>query len=113
MKNLAFTVFRILLGIILFGKILNWILNFNDQVNMILNTAMFCLIGIAYIVVATAWDNRFIRTIFLTCGVFLIIMNFLGQNAILNILGITSILVPMLIGRFYKEKTESSDALKA
>jgi hypothetical protein len=113
MRNLAFTVFKISLGLIFFAKLLNWILHFSDQVNMILNTAMFCLIGIAYIVMATAWNNKFIRTIFLACGVFLIVMNFLGQNVFFNILGIASILTPMLIGRFYKEKTVDADPLKA
>ncbi len=65
---------------------------------------MFSLIGVAYVVVGFAWNNKFTKIIFITCGLFLIAMNFIEKNTILTIIGIICMLTPMLIGRFYKEK---------
>lgn len=104
MKNVFFKVFRILIGLVLIGKILNWFLNFSDAMNQILNIAMFCLIGIAYLVIGYLWDSKFVKIINITCGLFLLAMNFLTKNLALNILGILCILTPLLIARFYKEK---------
>lgn len=104
MKNALFKIFRISIGIVLFGKISNWVFNFGDQINQILNASMFCLIGIAYIIVGFIWDNKFIKTIILTCGLFLLVMNFFAKgNIALDIFGVLCILTPMLIARFYKE----------
>jgi hypothetical protein len=103
-KNALYTVFIILIALVLAGKVLNWILNFSDETNHILNSTMFILIGVAYIVVGFVWDNWLIKTAIITCGIFLIIMNFFESNTILNVIGIVCILTPMLIARFNKEK---------
>ena len=104
MKNALFTAFKILIFLVLIGKVLNWFLNFNDETNLVLNTAMFTLIGIAYIVMGYVWDNKFLKLIISTCGVFLITMNFFSNNLTLEIIGIICILTPMFIARFYKGK---------
>lgn len=112
MKNLLFTIFKIAIGIVLFAKVLNWIFKFNDEVNQLINTSMFCLIGIAYIVVGFVYDNKWIKAIIITCGLFLLAMNFMSPNNVLDILAIACLLVPMLIGRFYKEGN-AGNVLKA
>lgn len=92
-----------MLGVVLAGKILNWLLHFNDTTNFILNTSMFSLIGIAYIVVGAIWDKRAGKVILIFCGLFLITYNFLPENIVFQIVGIACILVPMLIARFSKD----------
>ncbi len=103
MKNRLFTIFRICIFLVLFAKVLNWILHFSDETNSFLNMAMFFLIGIAYLVMGYLWDTIFTRIIITTCGLFLIAMNFVESSMFLNILRIFCILTPMLIARFSKE----------
>ena len=104
MKKTIFTLFRILLLLVLISKVLNWFLKFDEVTNQVLNTAMFCLIGIAYLVMGYAWDKKIISVIIITCGLFLIIMNFLPDKTWITIIGIVCILFPMLITRFQKKE---------
>ena len=100
MKNNIFKLFKVVIGVVLFGKVLSWVLHFNDPVNHLLNTAMFCLIGLAYLVVGYSWDNKIASLVIVACGLFLLVMNILPRNVILYITGIVSIIIPMLIARF-------------
>ncbi|WP_179333056.1 hypothetical protein [Winogradskyella costae] len=107
MKKILFTIFRVLIGIILIGKISNWFLNYSDETNQILNAGMFTLIGIAYLVGGFIWDKKLTNIIFLICGMYLIAMNFIGNFKIYkSIIGIACILTPMLITRFSPEETD-------
>ncbi len=112
MKNAIFIVFKTLIALVLVGKVLNWFLDFSYGTNQLLNAAMFSLIGIAYLVVGFAWDSKLTKVVFITCGLFLIAMNFFEKNTILTIVGIICILTPMLIGRFYKEKEVELNTLE-
>ncbi len=107
MKNKISLLFRILLIVVLVGKILNWFLKFDAGTNQILNTAMFCLIGIAYIVMGFVWDKKLAKVLMVFCGIFLIIMNFIPQTTLINIIGILCMLFPLIIARFHKEKDSS------
>jgi hypothetical protein len=107
MKRSFFTIFRILLAIVLTGKILNWFLNFSDETNQVLNIAMFSLIGIAYMIIGFAWDNKLVKFIIVGCGAFLLVQNFLFPGLILNIVSIFCIITPLLIARFNKESRKS------
>lgn len=113
MKNTAFTVFKILCLAILTAKILNWFLDFSAQTNGLLNTIMFCLIGIAYLVFGFVWKNKWINSIFIICGLYLIIMNFIQKDVFLNIISFICILTPLLIGRFYKAEDDEKQLMKA
>ncbi len=106
MKDALFTATRILIFIVLLGKVLNWFLDFSHETNNILDIVMFTLIGIAYIVMGWVWDNKVTKVVAITCGVFLIAMNFFDNTPLLNLIGIVCILTPMLIARFYKEGDE-------
>lgn len=106
MKNILFTIFRILLALVILGKILNWFLNFNSEINDVLNIAMFSLIGIAYIGMGYVWKKSVIKIVIIACGVFLIVINFFRSSMVLDIIGIFCILIPMIIARFYKEKDD-------
>lgn len=92
MKNTFFTLFKILIAVVLFGKVLNWLLHFSDETNQILNTIMFSLIGISYLVYGFVWENKWLKTVVIACGVFLIVMNFFERNLVLDIIGIVCIL---------------------
>lgn len=108
--KILLTIFRILIAIVLVAKISNWFFHFNDQTNSLLNTAMFSLIGMAYLAMGYIWDGKFLKVVIIACGLFLIVMNFLTPNNILDILGIACVLTPMLIARTYKEpKSEATE----
>lgn len=113
MKNKIFTAFKILIALVLIGKILNWFLNFSQETNQQLNMAMFSLIGIAYVVMSYSWNQQLIRIGIISCGLFLIAMNFFPATTPLEIVGIICILAPMLIARFYKEKTAAVHSTKS
>lgn len=110
MKKIAFTIFRILIGIILIGKISNWFMNYSDETNKILNALMFTLIGIFYLIGGFIWNKKSTNIIFLICGLYLIAMNFISDFGISkSILGIVCILIPMLIVRFLPEKADKKE----
>lgn len=97
-------IYRILLAIVVVGKISNWFLNYSDETNKILSTAMFCLIGMAYLVLAWAFDKFILKLIFLSCGLYLIVLNFLANFGWNSIIGIVCVLTPIIIGRFLPEE---------
>jgi hypothetical protein len=105
MKKILFTIFRFLFIIILIAKISNWFFSYNDLTNKIINAAMFVLIGIAYLVVGFFWEKKIINIIFIACGGYLIIMNFMDNFILKSIIGILCILTPMLIARFSPKQT--------
>lgn len=109
MKQVFLKIFRILIALVLIAKILNWFLHFNHTTNQILNTIMFSLIGIAYIVMGTVWSNRFVKISITACGAFLIVMNFFNDHIALNIIGIACILTPVLIARFHKDPNSEKE----
>lgn len=88
------------LSVILIGKTSNFFLHYSAETNKILNTAMFTLIGIAYLVFAFAWKKKLLNLIFIVCGLYLIGMNFIDDFELKSIIGIVCILLPMLITRF-------------
>lgn len=105
MKAVFFKIFMVLLAMVFFGKVLNWIFTFSSETTQLINMAMFLLIGIAYIVMGYVWHGRWNKIIITACGVFVIAMNFVNKNTAIEILSIACLLTPMLIARFYKEKT--------
>lgn len=113
MKNSLFITFRILLWIVLLGKILNWFLDFNENVNMALTIALFTLIGIAYVIGGYIWRKQPVKTIFLLCGMYLVLMNFFANNAVLSVSAIICILCPCWLSAFQKTKIIASTRQKA
>ncbi|MCJ8497127.1 sodium/glutamate symporter [Chryseobacterium salipaludis] len=109
MKKNLHKLFLILIGIVLIGKLSSWFLNYNDETNHILNIGMFTLIGIAYLVGGFVWGKKPVNIIFLTCGTYLIIMNFIGDFGLKPIIGIVCILTPMLIARFSRDETDENE----
>ncbi|MAN86449.1 MAG: hypothetical protein CL555_06170 [Algoriphagus sp.] len=89
--------------IILIGKISGWIWGFDNEYDGMINLGTFVLIGAAYISAAIAWNSNLYRWIFLICGIYLIVMNFLDFE-LKSILGIACILTPLLLSRISSEK---------
>lgn len=104
MGKTLYRTFTILIFFVLIGKILNWFLDFSVEINQVLNIIMFTLIGIAYMVMGYVWDNKVKQVVITTCGFLLIVTNFFNNTVALNIIRIASIIIPMLIARFYKEE---------
>ncbi|MFD2567320.1 hypothetical protein [Pseudotenacibaculum haliotis] len=109
MKKLLHKVFLVLIIIVFIGKISNWFLNYSDEVNDMLNTGMFALIGIAYLIGGFVWDKKLINFIFIVCGLYLIVMNFVGDFGLKSVIGIVCILTPMLITKFSPEETDDQE----
>lgn len=102
--------FFFLIAIVLIAKVMNWFLDFNSEINTIINVAMFSLIGMAYIYTGLFWDKKLIQTIFILCGIFLIGMNFLKETTWISIMAIICLLIPMVIGRISsKDKKELAE----
>ncbi|MFN7585311.1 MAG: hypothetical protein ACK5RI_05295 [Bacteroidota bacterium] len=93
---------------IIIAKVLNWVIGFNESTHDLINKAMFILIGVSYLIFGYALDQFRYRLITMVCELILITMNFFSENNYLNILGIISILVPMLIGRLVVSKNNEN-----
>jgi hypothetical protein len=106
MKNTIFRAYKTLLGLVLFFRVLSWIIDFNEVFNRVINIAMFSLIGIAYLVMGRTFENKLIKIVSILSGLFLIGMNFFKQTDTIAVIGIVCIVTPMLIVRFSKENTE-------
>lgn len=105
MKKLFVKIYLISILVILLAKILNWFLKFPDHVNTVLNTTLFCLIGFAYIVRGWASDANWEKMVIISCGAYLIAMNFFASNLYVSIAGIICLIVPMIIGGYYKKQS--------
>jgi hypothetical protein len=116
LQSTFFSILRILLVIVLIGKISNWVFDYNDKVSGLLNIVMFCLLGIAYIGFGFVMNRMSAKAIFLICGLYLIGMNFIDRNTFLTLIEIICILTPLLLTRFFPKMTvgdemeEESDA---
>ncbi len=111
LKNNTSKIYGILIGIILIGKISSWFLNYSNETNKILNTAMFCLIGITYLVSSWAFDKTILKLILAICGIYLIIMNFIPNFSWNSIIGIICILTPIIIGKFLPKEDDNEEEI--
>ena len=109
MKKTLLKVFLIMIGIIIIGKISSWLINFNGETKQMLNTGMFTLIGIGFLVMSFIWNKKITKIIFIICGIYLILMNFIGDFDLKSVLGIISIITPFLINRFLPEESEKNE----
>ena len=97
------SVFPYIALVILGIKISNWFLNYDAETNKIINTVMFCFIGIFYILTGLQFAHKGMKALLLVSGMYLILMNFINTNSFLSILGVLLILIPLLILRFNKQ----------
>lgn len=109
MRVNPFLIFRLLLGVVLVGKIAGWFLHFNEVTNDVLNAAMFILIGIWFVSAAYAWESKLSKIVFLICGLYLIVMNFVPDFYAKSIIGIPCIVIPLLMMRFSKDEDVPED----
>ncbi len=102
MKRILLKIFSILFLIVIAVKISNWFFNYGPLVNKIINTVMFSVIGIYYILLGISVEKKLVMSLFLVCGLYLVIMNFLPSNLTINIIGILCVMFPLLFERFSK-----------
>lgn len=113
MQKRLFYFFKILLWIVLAGKISGWFFDYSDRTNEVLNIAMFSLIGVAYVYLGFIWDRVSTKIIYVTCGLYLIIMKFLTDSTILNIIGIACIITPLLLARFLPKEADEEELIES
>ncbi len=110
-KQNAIQIYRILLGIVLAGNISDWFFNYSDKTSQLLSTAMFCLIGLAYLVFAWAFDRRILKLLFGISGAYLIIMNFTPDFTPKYFLVLVCIVAPIFAGRFFSEEEDTKESV--
>ena len=101
--NIAYSV--VLMGVII-AKISNWVFSYSETTNEIINTIMFCLIGVGYIYWAITQTHRLYQILVLLCGMFVILMNFIEKSSYLTIIGIVCLIIPMVLFRLEGKKEE-------
>ena len=109
-KKHIIQIYRVVLFLVLVAIVLGYFIDFGDEIDALIRTIMFCLIGIAYLTFAWAYDNPVLKLTFLSCGVYVIIMNFLPSFEIKTIIGIICIVIPFILLRFLPEE-ENNDSL--
>ena len=110
-KNSIFLIYRVLLAVVLVGQFSNWIFDYNDDTIQVLNTAMFSLIGVAYLVFSWFFNKKLLNLILAVCGTYLIVMTFFSNSILTWTLAIISILTPMILGKFLPEEADNEDRL--
>lgn len=108
-SRLLQAIFVWLPAVVIAGKILDWIIGFDNSVSELINKAMFIIIGISYLIFGFSHDQIKFKLTTIACGLFLISMNFLPKNDYMNAMAIISMLLPPLIRKFLiKEETDNS-----
>lgn len=109
-KKHILIIYRVAIFLVLAAIVLGYFIDFGDEIDALIRTIMFCLIGIAYLTAAWAFDKPALKLTFFTCGFYVIIMNFLPDFEIKSIIGIICIVTPFILLRFLPEE-ENDDSL--
>ncbi len=109
MKTILFQIFRTIIALVLFAKVLVILLDLGKPVEDVLNTIMFSLIGLAYVVFGFIWKDSVRKILIVFCGAWLIAMNYFEKSNLVHVAGICAILLPLLIARFDKEGTTQQE----
>ncbi|WP_347174962.1 hypothetical protein [Polaribacter uvawellassae] len=110
--KIGITIFRVLIAIVLIGQISNWFLDYSPETKQLLNTIMFVLIGLFYTIAGIIFNKKLFKAVFILCGLYIIALNFIEKSPILTIIGIISIILPLLLARFSKEYKEDDELLE-
>lgn len=108
-KNII-QIYRATLFLVLIVLFSRHFTDFNEKFIDILWTIMFCLIGIFHLTMAWAFDKPALKLTFLSCGVYVIIMNFLPDFEIKLIIGIICIVTPFIILKILPKEDEPEHA---
>ena len=73
MRKVVYVGFIAVCGIILFGKILNWFVDFDQSFSDGLNIAMFSVLGILWLSWAWTYDHKIIKGLFFIGGCYLLL----------------------------------------
>ena len=103
MKNTFLIILRVLMIAILLAKVSSWFIDYSENIENLINTAMFSLIGIYFIVMGIVFDKKLLKAIFLICGAILIIFNFIELNGFIEFIKLIALVVPIALGYFSKE----------
>ncbi|TXF74886.1 hypothetical protein [Chryseobacterium sp.] len=109
MKTAFFPIFRTLLAVIIILTICSWSLDFDQTIVELSKFAMFSVIGAFYIIGAFLVKEYLLKILFISCGLFLVIMNFIPQSLLLTIIGICSILLPPVVAKFSPEFKDTEE----
>ncbi len=108
MKKIFTTLILVLLALVLILKVSDMFIRYDEEMSDLLNILMFSLIGVAYIGYSFDQTKRIYQIIYILCGAFLIVMNFIDRNTLLTFIGIACIVIPMIIGKLSKSNSEEA-----
>ncbi len=109
-KQFILVAVSIIAILILLAKISNWFMDYDEQTAGLINTIMFVFIGLAWCIYGLFSDDRKTGAIIIACGLYLMVLSFLPESDILNVLAILCMLVPMLMSRFQRGKADEVEA---
>jgi hypothetical protein len=102
--------FAILLGLVVLGKISSRIFDYNDETDKLLSIALFSMLGITYLGYSWVSHKKVLKLFFLSCGIYLIVMNFLDAP-IFKWIAIVCVLTPLLIILFSPKKNYKGESM--
>lgn len=94
------------------AKISNLFLHYDEETNRLINSLMFCFIGVWYIADSLKQSKTAFKILFLVCGGYLILMNFIETNPFLKILGILSIIIPLIVIRRNRKRKQREELIE-
>lgn len=109
-KQFILVTVSILAILVLMAKMSNWFMDYDEQTAGLINTIMFVVIGLAWCVFGFFREDRKTGAIIIACGLYLMVMSFLPESDILNVVAILCMLVPMLMRRFRRVKADEVEA---
>lgn len=101
--------FAILLAFVVLGKISSGIFDYSEETDKLLSIALFSMIGITYLGYSWISYKKVLKLFFLSCGIYLIVMNFLDEP-IYKWIAIVCVLSPLLIILFSREKNDKGES---
>ena len=104
-------VFAILLTLVLLGKISSRIFDYNEETDKLLSIALFSMLGITYLGYSWVSKKKVLKLFFLSCGIYLIVMNFLDQP-IYKWIAIVCVLTPILLIFFSPDKNDKGESVE-
>lgn len=83
--------------------IIGEMLDLDAKTDFILKSAMLGIIGISYFLAGFNEKKNLNKMIFMICGIFLLLKNFIGQNGLLTFLSIICVIIPIYL-KYQSEK---------
>lgn len=104
MKQNIYYAFLIALGIVLGGRILNWFIEFPAAIERLLDIVMFLLLGILWLGFAWAFNQKYIKTLFVMGGILFLVHPWISLPDYLSGLLVVLAFLPWILVKIKPER---------